>query len=278
MRISSFLTPLLAMLLLIWSQAAAATEIPFDFHGGMIWLKVAVAGQTEPLNFLLDSGAGASVIDADTARRLGLKLGRPRSVQGVHTRSVAYRVDGFHAAVAGVPVSSSVLALDLSSVSQGLRRRIDGLLGADFFRERIVRIEYAAQRVSVLDRDELKIGNAEVLPLARRNDGWCVQVSIAAQPEEWMRVDTGCNSALQWVVSKKKTRWLGATSVALANNAVRSVQTAVRIGATRFNDVETGLHDSPIFPGEGGLLGNPLLARFTVTIDASKNRVILAKP
>ncbi|MDQ3621330.1 MAG: aspartyl protease family protein [Verrucomicrobiota bacterium] len=277
MRIFSFLTRLAAALLFIACRAPAATEIPFDFQGGMIWLKVAVVGQMEPLSFLLDSGAGASVVDVDTARCLGLKLGRSQSVQGVHTRSVAYRVDGFRGAVSGVPAPSSVLALDLSSVSNGLRRRIDGLLGADFLRERIVQIDYAAQRIAVLSRNELNIAGAEILPLARRNDGVCVRVSIAGQAGEWMRVDTGCNSALQWVMSKTKARKLGPTSVALAGKAVRSVHASVRIGSSRFNDVETGLHTAQIFPGEAGLLGNGLLSRFTVTIDVPRNRLILAQ-
>jgi predicted aspartyl protease len=41
-----------------------------------------LAGSGEPLNFLLDSGAGASVLDLTVARRLGLELGESQNVQG----------------------------------------------------------------------------------------------------------------------------------------------------------------------------------------------------
>ena len=48
------------------------------------------------------------------------------------------------------------------------------------------------------------------------------------------------------------------------------------IGGYAFEKVPTGLHETAIFPGEAGLLGNALLSRFsTVTIDAKAGRVIL---
>ena len=125
----------------------AATEIPFVYGDGMIWMKVSVAGQSTPLNFLLDSGAGGSVLDLAAARRLGLKLGARQTVLGVQSRSCAYPVEGFGASVAGVPIASSLLAINLSGPSRGCHQRIDGLLGADFFRDRIVQIDFTAQMI-----------------------------------------------------------------------------------------------------------------------------------
>lgn len=50
------------------------------------------------------------------------------------------------------------------------------------------------------------------------------------------------------------------------------------IGEHAFEKVPTGLHQTAIFPGEAGLLGNGLLSRFsTVTIDAKAGRVILGE-
>jgi hypothetical protein len=52
-----------------------------------------VAGKSEPLNFLLDSGAGASAIDLQTTRSLGVQLGNRQNVQGVSGKSFAYRMN-----------------------------------------------------------------------------------------------------------------------------------------------------------------------------------------
>src|SRR3954463_2965349 len=125
--------PWLLAALIFASPAFAATKIPFESGAGMIWVNVSVAGQPAPLHFLLDSGASSSVLDLGTARRLGTQLGAAQNVQGVHTRGTAYRLPGFSAAVAGAPLPSSILALDLSAVSSECHRHIDGLLGADFF-------------------------------------------------------------------------------------------------------------------------------------------------
>src|SRR6202042_661350 len=91
-RAASIFTIVFALLLSVVWPAGAATEIPFSSGEGMIWVKVTVAGQSAPLSFLLDSGAGASVLDLSAARRLGLKLGERQVVLGVHSHSFAYQV------------------------------------------------------------------------------------------------------------------------------------------------------------------------------------------
>lgn len=257
--------------------ARAATEIPFRYADGMIWVKATVAGQSAPLNFLLDSGAGASVLDLGAARRLGVKLGRSESVQGVDGRAAAFRVNDFGATIGSVSAPRSVLALDLSGVSAGVHQRIDGLLGADFFRGRIVQIDYAAQKIRLLERGELNLANAEVLRLARRNDAMCICISVAGQKADWMRVDTGCSAALQWVVSGGATRALRETSIGATSGNLRQIHTDVQLGSTRLEAVRAGLHTRQIFSGEAGLLGNGILSKFTVTIDAVKNQLVLAK-
>lgn len=258
------------------NRLVAATAIPFQFRDGMVWLKVSVAGQREPLNFLLDSGAGASVVDLTVARRLGLKLGAPRSVQGVHSRGVAYCVEDFAGRVGGVTVPSSLLALDLSGQSRGCHRRIDGLLGDDFFRDRIVQIDFTAQGIRLLARSEMNTAGCEILPLARRNDVWCASVSVDGNAPEWLRLDTGCNTALEWVVTREKAKKLGLTTLGLDAGSVREFYADVRLGERRFAAVKTGIHTAPMFAGEGGLIGNGLLSRFVVTIDSAKRRCLLA--
>jgi hypothetical protein len=263
-------------LLLLAGRLPAATPIPFQFHDGMIWLKVTVAGQSEPLNFLLDSGAGESVLDLSTARRLGLKLGGRQAVVGVHISNLAYRMEGFEARVAGVPISSSLLAVDLGGPSRCCSQHIDGLIGADFFRDHIVRIDYAAQIIRLLQRAEMDPAGCDILPLARRNDTLCAQVSVDGNAPEWLRLDTGCNTTLEWVVNGDKAKKLGLTTIGLNSGSVRELHTDVQFGAKRIAAVRTGVHTNQMFAGEAGLIGNGLLSRFIVTIDAARQRCLLA--
>src|SRR5512142_1933324 len=79
-----------ALLLMQPAGTALAQEIPFQLREGLIWMQVDVPQSSEPLNFLLDTGAGVSVLNSHTADRIGLKGGRPVSVQGVGASTVGH--------------------------------------------------------------------------------------------------------------------------------------------------------------------------------------------
>jgi predicted aspartyl protease len=253
-----------------------AVEVPCDYAGGLVWLKVKFSGHDRQFNFVLDSGAGETVIDLATAQRLGMPLGRSVPVQGVLGPGAAYRVENVAGMVAGAPVPKDVLAMDLRPVSEGCGRRIDGLLGLDFLRRHIVQIDYGRRTVRILQRGESEAAPGEKLALAPRNDALCVKVSVNGE-DEWMRVDTGCDSPLQWVISGSRAKRLGVPSIGVSSRTDRSTHTEVWIGSARFSDVLTGIHDRRFFAGEGGLLGNGLLSKFTVTIDAAGRTIHLAR-
>ena len=128
------LCTLLALLLPISAESQVQREIHFQYRGGLIWLKVNVSGKSEPLNFLLDSGAGFSAIDLQTARSLRAHLGNRQIVQGVNGQCFAYRVNDLQAVWGGgVALPKSVLAVDLRALSASCQQPVDGIVGLDFF-------------------------------------------------------------------------------------------------------------------------------------------------
>lgn len=255
----------------------AATPIPIEYRGGMIWVKVAVGGGNKPLNFLVDSGAGASVLDLATARRLGLKLDQPKTVQGVNGHALAYRVKGFNGRLANAPINCSFLAVDLSGPSHSCNQHIDGLLGADFFLNHIVQIDYAAETIRFLERNEMNRPRGEILPLTKCNDTYCVRISVGGEVPQLLRLDTGCRTSLEWVVTGNKARKFG-TTIGLNSTSVRDFDTDVQLGSIRITAVKAGIHTEQMFSGEAGLIGNGLLSKFTITIDAAKQRCLLTNP
>lgn len=277
MRFACFLLSLATVCFALIAPARAQVEVPITFRSGMIWLKVEVAGLSAPLDFLLDSGAGKSVIDLRAADRLGLKRGAREMVSGVQGRSAAYRIHDFAATTAGVTVPRDLLALDLRAVSAACGARIDGLLGADFFREHVVQIDFAAQKVRLFRKGESGGIAGEMLPLVRRGDALCVRASVNGNAPQWMRLDTGCNGALEWVVSGKNSPRSADTSVATTAGSRTHVPTEVQLGTHRIAAVKTGLHTRPIFPGEAGLIGNGLLSQFRVTVDAAAGELTLQR-
>jgi hypothetical protein len=260
------------------ARTPSANEFPFEFREGLIWLEVSIPEAAKPLNFLLDSGAGASVISLPTARKLGLTPGKVVSVEGVGATKVGYWPEHLAASVGDVELPKKYLAVDLSEFSAACERPVDGLVGADFFRDRVVKIDFAEQKVRLLPASD-PVEGADTLPLKLRKGALRIPVGINGRHPEWLRLDTGCASALQWVTRDAKHSSDSAqVSVALTPISIDVFQTTVQLGKTIFQSVPTGLHAKEIFSGEAGLVGNGLLSSFaSVTIDAKAGRLILRK-
>jgi hypothetical protein len=255
------------------------SEFPVQFREGLVWVEVNVQQHKEPLHFLLDSGASASVLNLSTARQLGLALGPQVTVLGVCAKLTGNWPVKISAKVGAVALPGEVLALDLSKLSRVCSNSVDGLIGADFFRDRVVQIDYQAQKVRLLETSP-RGSRRQTLPLESRRCGLRVPVSINDGQRQWVRLDTGCATALQWVTTKISTD--GCTSklaVGLAEVPIPQTVTSVTLGGQRVDGVAAGLHRKAIFPGEAGLLGNGMLARFgVVTIDSKAGCVILGSP
>jgi hypothetical protein len=235
-----FLCTLLAALLLpLSARSEVLGEIHSQYRDGLIWLKVNVTGKSKPLNFLLDSGAGISAIDLRTARSLGVHLGNRQIVQGVNGQSFAYRVNDLQAVCGGIALPKSV---------------------------------------RILETYDPNLANSEILPIRMCNDAFCVPVRVAGNPAQWMRLDTGCDAALEWVVSETEKRRTDRSSIGLSGVSVRHINTSVQLGKQCFNAITSGVHREQIFPGEAGLLGNGLLSKFRLTIDQPGHRVIFENP
>jgi hypothetical protein len=269
----------LAILSVISSSSleAGETRIPFDDRGGLIWVPVYIDG-SKPLNFLLDSGAEQSVIDLRTAKKLGVELVGRERVACVGGDETAYNTAPVTLRLSkSTAWSGPLLGLDLGRESRTLHRRIDGLIGMDFLADRTICIDYASKLVefdAVVPRRHYK-----AIPIHMFRGNPCVTLTInKTQVLSNVRIDTGCNQSLHW--SPTKTGQSARTerrTIGYWMKKTRTQKIDVSLGAIRFEEVATTRHRQPIFPGENGLLGNPLLARGGMAIlDFRKKRLILS--
>jgi hypothetical protein len=272
---------LLALLLQgVSAWSAPLSEFPFKLRAGLIWLQVDGPHGAKPLQFLLDSGAEASVIDLQTARRLNLALGQPVTVRGINATTLGYWTDSLSARLGGVALSTNYLAMDLSPVSGACHRRVDGLIGADFFAGRVVQIDFAREKIRLLESGR-PTAKAEVLPLQIEASRLRVPVEVVGLGKAWARLDTGCASALHWAVSTTalasqcSSEELG---VGVSSILIRQNNQSVRLGGLTLEHISTGLHTEKLLSGEAGLLGAGLLSHFSiVTIDEPAGQLYLER-
>jgi hypothetical protein len=269
---------ILAFALFLTAHAATkvTTEIPFEYREGLLWIKASAQQSPATLNLLLDTGAGVSVLNTATAERLKLGFGRAVNVRGVEETLTGHSLKSLLVTANGVRLPAKYLAVDLEKLSKSCASPVDGLLGADFFCDKVVRIDFVAQKLCILPHPS-STNSDDALTLQFRPCGMRVPISVNGRKAQWFRLDTGCASALQWVTSDiRPEECVRKPAIGLTALSIPQTQTAVRIGSHEFQQVPTGLHANPIFQGEAGLLGNGLLSRFSsVTLDGKSGRLIL---
>jgi len=261
-----------------WAGPASAAEFPFKLREGLMWVQVEGPRGALPLNFILDSGAEASVLDLQTARRFHLELGQPVTVRGVNTTTEGYWTESLPASMGGLSLPSKYLAMNLSALSAACHRQVDGLIGAGFFAGRVVQIDFAREKIRVLEKFAPGARN-EVVPLQIEASRMRVPIEVVGLGKGWARLDTGCASALHWAVTTSALAGQGTTEelgVGVTSQIIRKNTQTVRLGRFTLDHVSTGLHTEKLLAGEDGLLGAGLLSRFaTVTINEPAGQLVL---
>src|SRR5689334_11496242 len=133
---------------------AAATQtstIPIDVYSNHVYVKVCAGDR--PLDFILDTGAGATFLDLHTAERFNIKLGSRFTGRGAGAGTIAgAQLDHVDVRLAGSSLVQPVpSALDLSRLPPREGHRMDGILGYDFIKRFVVAIDYVKQELRLYD-------------------------------------------------------------------------------------------------------------------------------
>jgi Aspartyl protease len=264
-----------ALLPCLFASANEPVEIPFRYTDGFIRVEVRLASSSKPLSMLLDSGASVSVLNLSVARRLHLAIGKPLGIRGVASNSSAYCIDPVPATISGVKSGSITLTADMSKAGELCSEPVDGLIGVDFFRNRVVQIDYAKQCLRLLSISPA-LESRHLLAVKFINDVACVRVGVNGSSGRWTRFDTGCNDTLQWVIPRFTRREKENTaSIGFIADSRDLAPSRVALGDHVIDSVPVSLHTRPFFEGEAGLLGNALLSQFTVTLDWPRKSLML---
>ncbi|MFY0650439.1 MAG: PDZ domain-containing protein [Cyclobacteriaceae bacterium] len=128
---------------------APLTTIPFERYGDHLFIKVSV-DDSEPLDFIFDSGDGITVIDRDVAENLHLVkkevVLNEESIYGAIIKHNTIEIDGFL-----IEKNIKVYATDLDHLEISLGREFDGIIGYDLLRHHSVRIDYDNHKFEIYD-------------------------------------------------------------------------------------------------------------------------------
>jgi hypothetical protein len=258
--------------------AAAAPQplgaVRYKPNGKLIYLPVTVSGHH--LWFTVDTGALHTLLDAATAKRLGIhSISTDRSAgagRGTVLREHAPPLDFF---VEGVRLHvPDPYIFDLSHTGTALQQ--DGLLGEDFFAANVVRIDPIAQTFEVYDPATFRYaGSGASLPLLAKHDKLYIPMTLQlpnGKPvRREARIDTGSeDAASDDLVKQSPERRETRLGIGLGQSYIDYSGVFARVQLGPYVVKHAWGPSNPV-----PTVGMEILRRFTMTFDVPHGRLWL---
>lgn len=276
--------------------ASEPTTIPIEVWSYHIYVKVCLSDRE--LEFILDTGAGATSLDLNTAKQLGVGLGQAITVGGAGPGRVAgARVNVATITLAGTSIAQSVAtAIDLSSLPPREGHRIDGILGDDFIGRHVLALDYARSELRIYDRDAFKYdGTGVSVPVTLINLFPHIDAELRLADGATVRahcvVDVGSGGSLSltktFVDENRLRERVGPTIRRTGAGGIGGSATSdiARLASMSIGGIELGRPIVSLFGDSAGTLsrsgswegniGGAILRRFTVFLDYQRKRMIL---
>jgi hypothetical protein len=278
-----------------------AGRLKFELYNNAIYLPVRVNG-SEPLTFLLDTGATESFITQPRARALGLSVTHPTEgsfgtgeddTKLSFTRGLRFEVSGGTGmtAIPVVPKEVAVLSMDLGSI---VGHVVDGIAGAEFFKPYAVEIDYAEREITFHEASSYAYnGTGQIVPLTLSNSRpyvrGTINVSGIGRMEGKFILDLGDTRALSLNAPYVKKHEI----LSPGRKTIRNVAHGIGGGAPellgRVESLELGgfkleqpvvafstaVKGSSATSSYDGVIGTEIFRRFRVIFDYSRRQLIL---
>ena len=181
----------------------AEITVPFEYYKQHIYIAISV-DDTPGLIFMLDSGANENILNLRTARQLKIKMENIRPEKNVGFANGGVNVAGelpVRASVGPIRLAHSMTIMDLSSFERHFDHPTDGMLGAPFFYNFVVKMDFQKKLLTVFPAEKFHYrGAGESIKLSANGKAIVLPVTLGNSKYEnhhtKMEVDTGSNVSL----------------------------------------------------------------------------------
>ncbi len=277
--------------------ASGVVTVPMRIHGEHLIVDVSFNNR-EPVSFLLDSGAAATIMDCSYADKLGLERISGMHALGVGGAEAIDRVTVDSMAVDEFSVSTlNVYCMDLNFISQmlGLENELKGIVGFDLFARAILRLDYSGETVTLLNPETFDYtGSGTVVPGEVVNNLLYVDGVIDGDIEGRLRLDTGAAGGLHlhagyFINHGHFDRYEGVADIEMAGAGGTSIIQIVNVQSVSIGDFTVRNPVSTMnMSGEtrtlmdtmdaAATVGNQVFSQFIVFFDLPNSRLILEHP
>jgi predicted aspartyl protease len=281
-----------------FEKSRKRASIPFELHNNLIVISAWLNG-AHPLNFILDTGVRPTILlDNSFADSIGMTYQREVELFGVgNNPSVKALVSaGVSLSLRQVGSSNlSVLVLEenLMELERHLGAKIDGILGYDFFRRFVVKINYQKMRIDLFEPHDFQPpSNFDMIDLELVESKPFVNLMIHQDSTSRIManllVDTGASHAL--ILNPASHAQIVLPEDFIVSNLGRSISGELSGKLGRVDQMTIGSYDLPdviasYIEGsdvngvqetvKNGSIGGELLLRFTVIIDYYHKKIYI---
>jgi len=283
------------------NRQSKIASVPFEVVGTYVVVKVYI-NHSSSLHFILDSGLGATIItelmaedslELNYTERTTLKgLGNGKVIEAMISRGNTLQTGRMKF----VNQMVNFLSEDVFNLSQYTGKKINGLLGSDFFQDQVVKIDYDTQHITFYESSSFEVPTGYIaIPLTLKNNKMYARLLASegqGKPAEvLMLIDTGAELAA-WF------RSYGSNAVPIPDKRVygyigQGLNGQIEGYVGRLNKLYFGGHciHNPIVsfpdsaclseivqaPDRDGTIGSQLLCRFNLIFD-EPNEMLYIRP
>jgi predicted aspartyl protease len=286
-----------ALLGVITSYAQSPlTTTEFELYGDHVFVKLSV-DDSEPLDFIFDTGDVLTVIDMDVAEKLNLPINHKEtatSAQGsISGALIKHNKIQLNDLV--LEKNIKVYATDLDHLEISIGRNIDGIVGYEMLHHHVVRLDYDAMKLEVYDSGSYP-KRGEELAFKFHHTVPTIEATITLNNGESLSgsyyVNTGAGTTVDFntpfantngIIDKTGEHYsylvkgLGATETRHYEGRVKSFS----FGATSIEKLPVGISQVTTgIQGEkkiAGIIGNRVMNRFNVLFDYKTHKIFLEK-
>ena len=298
-----------------FATGRSALAIPFELDDNLIYVPVSING-SKPLSFILDTGA-FTIVDLPRARELGVKLKHTGQTGGVgaEQQDVFLATEKVSFGLPGVTLSKQrLLAVPLNKVedcvnlfvvdqygrdiaasqrpAKGARRKVDGILGAEFFHKFVVEIDYGSRLINVYEPADYNYkGKGEKLRLEVTAQHIFLQAQVLAQGRQALPakllVDTGGAMAIalnkrftdehQLLPSMERSTVTPVCGIAgmMKEKSLLGEIDALQLGGLKIMKPLAEFRRGSVDYDFDGYLGGAVFRRYKVIFDYSRRQMIM---
>ena len=272
---------------------APMVSIPFEKYGDHIIIKISV-DDSEPLDFIFDTGDGITVLDEEVANRLELVKHKVILNEGTVSASLIkhnkVEINGFL-----MEKNIKVYSTNLNHLEISLGRDIDGIIGFDLLHHHTIRVDYDNGIMQIYDLGRFPVFG-EPIPFKLNTSIPYIEGKVTLNNDETLEgtffIMTGAGTTMDFNTPFAEDNDLIHKTGEHYSYFVKSISQvetkhyegevkSFAFGSETVNNLPIGISQAKsgtqAHKKISGIIGNKLLSRYNITIDLPSKTLYLEK-